>query len=172
MQQPYLTSIQTQKSSLHWVAAVINKLLMTIWSVWGFRNNINKSKNGPEYLQKKQDLGCKINKEYTLGITNLLPKAHHLIYTYLKKNPFQVKFGRQRDWIKQIPLARKEYLSDIKPNTKSQPRTNNSLQVWLIIGTEEILCDSTTFDSSSTAANFVPHVSKRHLKYSCHPQFK
>ena len=73
-----------------------------------------------------------INKEYTLGITNLLPKEHHLIYAYYKKTLFQMKFGRQRDWIKQIQLARKEFLSGVQPIPKRQPRINNSLRTWLI----------------------------------------
>ena len=49
-----------------------------------------------------------------------------------------MKFGRQRDWIKQIQLARKEFLSGIQPTTRPQTRINNSLQAWLITSTEEI----------------------------------
>ena len=53
VQQSYLTSIRSRKSSLRWTAAVIYKLHMTVWNVWDFRNNINKGKNGPEHLLKK-----------------------------------------------------------------------------------------------------------------------
>ena len=53
-----------------------------------FRNNINKGKNGPEYLLKKRELCCTINEEYNQGVTTLLPKARHLIYVYYKKNTF------------------------------------------------------------------------------------
>ena len=88
VQQVYLTSIQSRKSSLRWAAAVINKLLMTVWNVWDFRNNINNGKNGPEYKEKRRELCRIINEEYTLGITNFLLKAHHLIYAYYKKNLF------------------------------------------------------------------------------------
>ena len=42
VQQQYLTSIQSRKPSLRWAAAVINKLLMTVWNVCDFRNNINQ----------------------------------------------------------------------------------------------------------------------------------
>ena len=111
---------------------------MTIWNIWDFRNNINQGKIGPEYLQKKEDLCQTINEQYTLAITNFLPKAHHLIYGYFKKTLFQMKFGRQRDWIKQIQLARKELLSGVQPIPRRQPRINNSLRVWLITGTENI----------------------------------
>ena len=137
VQQQYLTSIKSRKSSLRWAAAVINKLLMTVWNVWDFRNNINKGKNGPEYLQKKTDLCRTINTEYTLGITNLPKKAHHLIYSYFKKTLFEMKFGRQRDWIKQIQLARKEFVDGIQPVSEPQPRSNN-LREWLIIGQRDI----------------------------------
>jgi len=59
--------------------------------------------NGPEFLQKKKpDLCRKINAEYTLGITNLPKKAHHLIYSYYKKTLIEMNFGRPRDWTKQI----------------------------------------------------------------------
>ena len=45
IQQLFLTSIHSRKSPLCWAAAVINKLLMTVWDVWDFRNNINKGNN-------------------------------------------------------------------------------------------------------------------------------
>lgn len=79
-----------------------------------------------------------INKEYTLGITHLLPKAHHLVYAYFKKTLYQMKFGRQQDWIKQIKLARNKFLSGVQPTMRLQPGVNNSLGAWLITGTEEI----------------------------------
>ena len=138
MQQQYLTSIRSRKSSLRWAAAVIHKLLMTVWNVWDFRNNINQGKNGPEYFLKEEDLCRKISEEYSLGITNLLSKDQHLIYGYFKKTLFEMKFGRQRDWIKQIQLARKEFLSGVQPIPRRQPRINNSLRAWLITGTETI----------------------------------
>ena len=93
VQQQYLTSIQSRKSSLRWAAAVIHKLLMTVWNVWDFRNNINQGKNGPEYLLKKEDLRQKISEEYSLGITNLLSKDQHLIYGYLKKSLFEISIN-------------------------------------------------------------------------------
>ena len=34
--------------------------------------------------------------------------------------------------------ARKEFLSGIQPNTRRQSKINNSLQAWIITGTEEI----------------------------------
>ena len=111
---------------------------MMVWNVWDFRNNINQGKNGPGYLIKKKDVCRTINEEYTLGITNLLPKARHLIYEYFKKTLFEMKFGQQRDWIKQIQLARKEILSGVQLIPKWKPRINNSLQAWLITGTETI----------------------------------
>ena len=54
----------------------------------------NKSKKDKTYAEQSE--------EYTKGITNLLPKAHHLIYMYYKMSLFWMKFGRQRDWIHQI----------------------------------------------------------------------
>ena len=49
-----------------------------------------------------------------------------------------MKFGRQQDWIKQIHLARKKFLSGVQSIPKRQPRINNSLRAWLITGTEAI----------------------------------
>ena len=37
--------------------------------------------------KKRQDLCQMINKKNTMGITNILPKAHHLIYD-LQKDSF------------------------------------------------------------------------------------
>ena len=88
VQQQYLTSIRSRKSSLRWAAAVIHKLLMTVWNVWDFRNSINKGKNNPEYLLKKRDLCRTINDQYNQGA--LLPKSHHLIDAYYKKTLFQM----------------------------------------------------------------------------------
>ena len=86
---------------------------MTVWNIWDFRYNINKRKNGPEYLLKTQELCRTINEECNWGVTTLLPKSLHLIYAYYKTDLFQMKFGRQRDWIKQIQLVRKEFLSGV-----------------------------------------------------------
>ena len=119
---------------------------MTVWNVWDFRNNINKGKNGPEYLQKKADLCRKINAEYTLSITNLPEKAHHLIYSYYKKTLFEMKFGRPRDWTKQIQLARKEFVNGVQPVSQPQPRSNN-LREWLITGMKNIAESSDEDDS-------------------------
>ena len=33
---------------------------MTVWNIWDFRNNVNKGKNDPEYVQKRREL-CKNN---------------------------------------------------------------------------------------------------------------
>ena len=86
---------------------------MTVWNVYDFRNNFYKRKNGPEYLLKKQELCQTINKECNQGVTTLLSKSPHLIYVYYKTDLFQMKVGQQRDLIKQIKLARKEYLSGV-----------------------------------------------------------
>ena len=117
---------------------------MTVWNVWDFRNNINKGKNGPEYLLKKRDLCCTINEQY--GVTTILPKALHLIYAYYKKTLFQMKFGQQQDWIKQIQLAREKIASGEQPVTQQQPRINN-LREWLITGTRNIAGHSDVDDN-------------------------
>ena len=119
---------------------------MIVWNVWDCRNNINKGKNGPEYLLKKRDLCCTINEQYNQRVTTLLPKARHLIYAYYNKTFFQMKFGQQQDWIKQILLARKEFVSGEQPVTQPQPRINN-LQEWLITGTRNIAEHSDKDDS-------------------------
>ena len=54
----------------------ISILLMTVWNVWDFRNNISKGKNDPEYVRKKRGLGKMINKKYTIGTRNPLSSAH------------------------------------------------------------------------------------------------
>ena len=146
VQQKYLTAIRSRKLSLRWAAAVIHKLLMTVWNVWDFRNSINKGKNSPENLLKKRDLCQTINYQFDQGVTTLLPKAHHLIYAYYKKTLFQMKFGRQRDWIKQIQLAREEFVSSEQPVTQPQPRITN-LREWLITSTRNIAKDFDEDDS-------------------------
>ena len=112
---------------------------MTVWNVWDFRNNFNKGKNGPEYLLEKRDLCPTIIEEYNQGVTTLLPKARVVISSMriTKKSLFQMKFGQQRDWIKQIQSARIEFVSGVQPITQPQPRINN-LRAWLITGTMNI----------------------------------
>ena len=58
---------------------------MTVRNVWNFRNNINKGKNGPEYVRKRRELYKTIQEEYTKGTKGLLKVAHHLIYGYYRK---------------------------------------------------------------------------------------
>ena len=120
---------------------------MTVWNVWDFRNSINKGKNNPEYLLKKQDLCRTINDQYSQGVTTLLPKSRYLIYTYYKKTLFQMKFGKQRDWIKQIQLAREEFASGRQQVPQSRTRITN-LREWLITGTRNFAEHSDDDDSA------------------------
>ena len=78
---------------------------MTVWNIWDFRNNINKGKHGPEYVQKRRELCKIIQEEYTKGTKGLLQLAHHLIYSYYRKTLFKAKPGKQRDWIHSIQQA-------------------------------------------------------------------
>ena len=84
-QKKYLTSIKSKKSSLRWAALIIHKLLMTVWNVWDFRNNINKGKNDPKYVRKQRELCKTINDEHTKGTNSLLKLVHHLTYSYYQK---------------------------------------------------------------------------------------
>ena len=49
-------------------AVVIHKLLMTVWNVWGFRNNINKGKNGLEYSRKNKNCAVQLIKCITRAL--------------------------------------------------------------------------------------------------------
>ena len=57
-----------------------------------------------------------------------------------------MKFGQQRDWIKQIQLARKEFVNGVQPVSQPQPRSNN-LREWLITGMRDIAESSDEDDS-------------------------
>ena len=103
----------------------------------GFQTQYQQKQKWPRIFTKKQELCRTINEEYDQGITTLLPKARHLIYAYYKKTLLQIEFCRQRDWIKQIQLAMKEFLSGVQPVTQPHPRIN-SLWAWLITGTMNI----------------------------------
>ena len=80
VRQKYLTSIRSRKSSLRWAVAVIHKLLMTVWNVWDFRNNINKGKNGPEYLLK--------NGTCVIRLMKSTIKVLQLFFQWIKCGPF------------------------------------------------------------------------------------
>ena len=75
VQQQYLTSIRSRKSSLCLAATAIHKLLMTVWNVWDFRNNINQGKNGPEYLAKNKICVGQSTKN-TLWVLQISPRKH------------------------------------------------------------------------------------------------
>ena len=58
-----------------------------------------------------------------------------------------MKFGKQRDWIKQIQLAREEFVSDEQPVTQPRTRITN-LREWLITSTRNIAEHSDKDDST------------------------
>ena len=58
-----------------------------------------------------------------------------------------MKFGRQRDWIKQIQLVREEFVSGEQLATQPQTRITN-LQAWLITGTRNMTEHSDDNDST------------------------
>ena len=58
-----------------------------------------------------------------------------------------MKFGRQRDWIKQIQLAREEFASGGQLATQPRARITN-LRAWLITGTRNMEEHSDNDDST------------------------
>ena len=82
-----------------------------MWNVWDFRNNINKGKNGPDYVRKRRELCKIIQEEYTKGTKCLLKSAHHLIYGDYWKTLFAARQGQQCDWIHSIQQAREDFQS-------------------------------------------------------------
>ena len=135
-----------------------------------FQNQYQQRQKWPRVFTKKRELCRTINDEYNLGITTLLPKARHLIYAYYENTLFQIKFGRQRDWIKQIQLTRKEFLSDVQPITQPQPRINNSVRAWLITGTANIADHSDNDESLSAKRETLADLSHFVTMFEVHPR--
>ena len=108
VQQLYLKSIRSRKSSLCYMDSRSNpQIAHDCVECMEFQKQYQQRKKWSGLFTKKHELYRTINKKYNLGITTLCLKACHLIQVYYKRTLFQMKFGRQRDWIKQIQLARK-----------------------------------------------------------------
>ena len=46
VQQRYLTSIKSKRSSLRWYTAIIHKLMLVVWDIWQYRNQLVFGDNG------------------------------------------------------------------------------------------------------------------------------
>ena len=144
VQKQYLTSFRSRKSSLRWAASIIHKLLMTVWNIWDFRNNINQGKNGIEYVRKKRERCKTIQEEYTKGTTGLLPSAHHLIYSYYRKTLFESPPGKQRDWIHSVQQARVDFQNGFVRPPVVPKEKRNLLVDWLNSEADDILTELPT----------------------------
>ena len=158
VQKKYLTSFRSRKSSLRWAASIIHKLLMTVWNIWDFRNNINQGKNGIEYVRKKRERCKTIQEEYTKGTTGLLPSAHHLIYTYYWKTLFELPPGKQRNWIHSVQQARVDFQNGFVRPPVVPKEKRNLLVDWLNSEANDIL---TALPTRRQIACTIPIVSGR-----------
>ena len=106
-QQQFYTRTRSKITSKRWAAAIIHKLLLTVWDQWTFRNKVAHSDEGPMAIALHRKLNAAILEELGDDNKHILQQDKYLFlnYTYLRlqASPRQEK----QQWLKSVDLARK-----------------------------------------------------------------
>ena len=82
VQQRYLKSIQSKRSSLRWCTAIIYKLMHTVWDVWQYRNQLVFADDGELQIDERNRINNLIYQEFVIGGDDLLDGDQFLFTDY------------------------------------------------------------------------------------------
>ena len=72
VQERYLTSIKSKRSSLRWCTAIIHKLMLIVWDIWQYRNQLVFADDGQLQVEERNRINILINQEFIIGREHLL----------------------------------------------------------------------------------------------------
>ena len=107
VQQRYLKSIKSKRSSLRWCTAIIYKLMLTVWDVWQYRNQLVFADDGELQVDERNRIHNLINQEFIIGRNDLLEGDQFLFEDYTLDQLLTSDTVLKRAWIDRIKAARR-----------------------------------------------------------------
>ena len=106
VQQRYLTSIKSKRSSLRWCTAIINKLMLVVWDIWQYRNQLVFGDNGELQVEERNRINILIHQEFIIGREHLLDQDQFLFEDFSLDRLLRSDMDLKRAWIARINAAR------------------------------------------------------------------
>ena len=106
IQENYYASIKSKRSVKRWAAVIIHKLIMIVWDLWSFRNELVHGPKGIEESERHKELNSKIEQEHSKGSLTLIEKDKHLIDNNGLEDLTTGTFYDKQAWLKRIEAAR------------------------------------------------------------------
>ena len=106
VQQRYLTSIKSKRSSLRWCTAIINKLMLVVWDIWQYRNQLVFGDNGELQVEERNRINILIHQEFIIGREHLLDQDQFLFEDFSLDRLLRSEMVIKRAWIERINAAR------------------------------------------------------------------
>ena len=106
VQQRYLTSIKSKRSSLRWCTAIIYKLMLVVWDIWQYRNQLVFGDDGELQVEEQNQINILIHQEFIIGGDHLLESDQYLFEEYSLDRLLRADMELKRAWIARINAAR------------------------------------------------------------------
>ena len=107
VQQRYLKSIQSKRSSLRWCTAIIYKLMYTVWDVWQYRNQLVFADDGELQTDERNRINNLIYQEFVIGGDDFLDGDQFLFTDYTLDGLLESDMDLKRSWLERTYAARR-----------------------------------------------------------------
>ena len=129
VQQRYLTSIDSKRSSLRWCTAIIYKLMNTVWDIWQYRNQLVFADDGELQTDERNEINNQIYQEFVIGGIDLLDDDQFLFEDYNLDELLTSDTETKRAWIDRIDAARRAI--NLPEEEQHQPENDPMTQLTL-----------------------------------------
>ena len=106
IQKNYYALIKSKRSVKRWAAAIIHKLIMIVWDLWSFCNELVHRPKGIKESERHKELNSKIEEEHSKGSLTLIEKDKHLIDVNGLEDLTTGTVYDKQAWLERIEAAR------------------------------------------------------------------
>ena len=106
VQERYLTSIKSKRSSLRWCTAIIHKLMLIVWDIWQYRNQLVFADDGQLQVEERNRINILINQEFIIGGEHLLEEDQFLFEDFDLDSLLRSDAETKKNWIARMNAAR------------------------------------------------------------------
>ena len=130
VQQRYLTSIKSKRSSLRWCTAIIYKLMTTVWDIWQYRNQLVFADDGELQTDERNQINNLIYQEFVIGGIDLLEEDQFLFEEHNLDGLLRSDMETKRAWLDRIDAARRAINI---PEEEEQQQSDNDQMTQLTL---------------------------------------
>ena len=105
VQEQYLTSIKSKRSSLRWSTAIIYKLMLVVWDIWQYCNQLVFADDGELQVEERNRINMLIYQEFIVGNEHLMEEDQFLFEDSDLDSLLRSDAETKKIWIARINAA-------------------------------------------------------------------